>query len=254
MKILIVFREGLSGHYLKSLIDDSPGDINFRVDSWYPGIYDLGGVPYRSSDCSCLHLSHIENLDRFMTNFDLILTIQVNKKIYHACYNVFFKKVLVENLDYNEKYKTWKQDLLFWYDVSYYNIKEYHDLFLSDRRHNTISNIIEFDDILDIDYVREIFKKYLHRDLSDNMIRIINTYREKQVQHQLDHKARSMSEIISYLPESVFEESPWFASYCIFKFENSNNLAESQRLWSINDVNRPIDKKFLLSIENLYQS
>ena len=254
MKILIVFREGLSGHYLKSLIDDALVDVNFRIDPWYPGIYDLGRFDYRPSDCSCLHLSHIDDLDRFMSTVDLTLTVQVNKKIYHACYNVFFKKLLVENLDYRERYKTWKQDLTFWYDISYYNIKEYHELFLADRKHNTIPNIVEFDHILDVDYIQKIFKQYLYRDLSENMIRIVNTYREKQVQYQLDNGSRSMLEIISHLPDSVFLESPWFASYCIFKFENSNNLQESHRLWSINDVTHPIDKKFLLSIENLYQS
>jgi len=61
-----------------------------------------------------------------------------------------------------------------------------------------------------------------------------------------------MQEIVDPISDLQFEQSPWFAAYCLFKFEKNNLLAESQRLWTIDSVTSPIDKKFLLSIEHQY--
>jgi len=250
MKTLIIFREGLSGHYFKSLVDDLPVDVNFRMDPWYPGIYDQKTRPEISNeeDCVCLHKAD----KRYEQQFDLVLNILVDQKIYQAIYNVFFKKFLIEDID-PEQYKNWKNDLSFWYDKSFYNIKEYYNLLTSDWHNSQYTNKINFDNILDVNYIKEVFKKYYNRELTDNMVSIINQYRDKQLELDLTRDGNSMNSILDAVPDDKFDQSPWFASYCIFKYETNNNLNESQRLWSIDDVNAPIDKKFLLSIADKYQ-
>jgi hypothetical protein len=249
MKTLILFREGLSGHYLKSLVDDDPGVINFRVDPWYPGIYDA--TPFTIKNCVCVH-THLVDHQTLSKNFDLTLTIQVRKKLYHAIYNNFYKKYLVENPKLQDDFIHWTDNTVFWYDTTYYNIKEYFDLHQQDLATNTYKNIIEFDNLLEIDYLEQIFKHYYNKDLTENMKRIIKTYANLQLQYDLSRNETEMHDIVSILPDRVFSESPWYASYCIFKFEKNNNLHEHQRQWSVNDITKPIDKQFLIEISKKY--
>jgi hypothetical protein len=250
MKTLIIFREGLSGHYFKSLVDDLPVDVNFRMDPWYPGIYDQKTRPEDrvNEDCVCLH-----NADPvYEQQFDLVLNILVNQKIYHAIYNIFFKKFLIEDID-PEQYKNWKSNLSFWYDKSFYNIKEYYSLLTSDWNNSQYANKINFDNLLDVQYIEAIFKQYYNRKLTDNIVSIVAQYRAKQLEIVLTRDGKTMEEILAVVPDEKFNQSPWFASYCIFKYETNNNLKESQRLWSIDTVDKPIDKKFLLAIADKYQ-
>jgi len=251
MKTVIFFREGLSGHYLKSLVDDSNEQVNFRMDPWYPGIYDNQHT-VKIENCVCVH-KHLSNYKFLESCYDLTLTIQVRRKIYHSIYNNFYKKFLVENTDQQENFKNWTGNLSTWYDRTFYNIKEYYQLYQQDLIENTFSNIIEFDNLLELDYIEHLFIQYYNRPITENMKRIVNTYGQLQLQYDLSGQEQDMQDIISALPDQIFLESPWFASYCIFKYETNNNLQENQRQWSINLITKPIDKEFLLSIAHRYQ-
>jgi hypothetical protein len=258
MKTLILFREGLSGHYLKALIDDTPDAVQFRVDPWYPGIYDNPKRPkydkletLASSECHCAHRKGID-VQKALSRYDLVLSILVNRKIYHGIYNNFYKKLLVEQLDLRTRFSRWHHEPCFWYDTAFYNLKEYYHLFRHDHIENTVNNIIDFDFILELDYIREIFQKYLNRDINDNTRRLVAGYRSQQLQYDLSGDERTMEDIVDSIPDDEFTMSPWFAAYCIFKYETNNQFAESQRLWSINEINGVIDKKTLLNIATKY--
>lgn len=250
MNILILFRDGLSGHYLRALINDTPDELGFRVDPWYPGIYDNlqeSAARNASSSCHCTH-----KLSGSLSNYDLMLSILVYRKIYHAIYNHFYKKLLVEQLDLRTRFERWQQESTFWYDTAFYNIKEYYDLFRRDHVENTLPNIINFDLMLDIDYIEEIFKKYLSRPITYNTKRLVTSYGAKQLQYDLSGDEKDMKDILDQIPDDEFSKSPWFAAYCIFKYENNNHLSELQRLWSIDQIDDLIDKKILLSIATQY--
>lgn len=252
MRTLIIFREGLSGHYLKSLVDDLPVEVHFRMDPWYPGIYNVAkGKKKLNESCVCRHFSPNIGFAEFEKEFDLVLNIQPNEKIYQAVYNVFFKKVLVETFT-KEQYNNWKNDLIFWYDKSYYSIQEYFYLFDQDRNESRYSNVIDFDCLLLESYVEEIFAHYYNRPLTNNMKLIIEQYREKQLNINLTRDGLTMQEIVDPIADSDFDQHPWYASYCIFKYEFNNGLLESQRSWSIDSVKTVIDKKFLLEIQHQY--
>lgn len=258
MKTLIIFREGLSGHYLKALIDDTPDPIKFRVDPWYPGIYDNLECPKHGemktsapSECDCVHRKHID-VQKTLSRYDLVLAILVNRKIYHGIYNNFYKKLLVEQLDLKNRFARWHLEPCFWYDIAFYNLKEYYHLFQQDNVENTFGNVIDFDSILELDYIEEIFQKYLNRGINENTRRLVSSYRVQQLQYDLSGDEKTMEDIVDSIPDGEFAVSPWFAAYCIFKYETNNQLVESQRLWSINEIDDVIHKKNLLDIATRY--
>lgn len=249
MRTLIIFREGLSGNYFKSLIDDVPVNVNFRMDPWTPGLYNKNQPMVKSNDnCVCMHTTD----PLYEQQFDVVLNILADQKIYHAIFNNFFKKFLIEDID-PEQYKNWKNALPLWYDKAFYNIKEYYKLLSMDQQNSQYKNKIKFDNLLEVQYIEEVFDKYYNRKLTDNMLSIIKQYREKQLDIELSRGGNDMETIVENIPNERFDQSPWFASYCIFKYETNNGLQESQRLWSIDTVTSPIDKKFLLEIKDKYQ-
>jgi hypothetical protein len=160
---------------------------------------------------------------------------------------------LVENSSQRENFKTWTTNLSTWYDQTFYNIKEYYQIYQQDLVENTFPNVIEFDNLLDLDYIQHLLMHYYNRPLTKNIKRIVKDYSQLQVQYDLCTNGNDMKDIVSVLPDQVFRESPWFASYCIFKYETNNNLQENQRQWSIDSVTEYIDKSFLLSIASQYQ-
>lgn len=255
-KTLILFREGLSGHYLKAIINDSKKQIGFRVDPWHPGIYDDLDFDHlqRSGSlgqCACLH-PHLIDTEQYMSLYDVTLTIQVHKKIYNACYNIFHKKYLVENIEARKSFDRWQDNLSYWYDLTYYNIKEYRALYEQDLQTNKICNVVNFDRILETEYIADVLDRYFNLAMTDNRKRIIADYRSQQITYSLNKDEQDMGTIVQALPDKVFQQSPWFASYCIFCFEHNNHLSESQRLWSVDHICTPIDRQFLLDLPNQY--
>lgn len=250
---MIIFREGLSGHYLKSLIQDSDQEIDFRVDKAFIPRYQRPQKVQKKYDCECAHLKDVD-LKKAEIRYHPILTIQVYKKIYHGIYNNFHKKLIVENQNLAIDFERWHDNAKFWYDTAYYNIKEYHRLFQQDREQNVLPNIINFDHILELPYIEKIFHRYFHRDLSENIRYRVNSYAKLQMSYDLSGNETNMHDILKVIPDHEFERTPWFAAYCIFKYESAQQFNEGQRLWTIDEIDRLIDKDWLLDISNQYKS
>ena len=246
----MVFREGLSGNYLRSLIQDSDQEIDFRIDKTYTSINQ--STYTKKYACKCAHLKDIDIKTVHIT-YHPILTIQVHKKIYHGIYNNFHKKLIVENQDLNADFAHWHNNARFWYDTAYYNIEEYYRLFRKDTEQNTFPKIIDFDHILEIPYIEKIFRQYLDREISDNIRHRITAYARLQLPYDLSGNETQMCDILDIIPDHEFERTPWFAAYCIFKYEMTNQLSDSQRLWSINSIDKPVDKDWLRNISSQYR-
>jgi len=249
---LVIFREGLGGHYLKSLIEDSDQEIGFRIDQRSTPT-NLTPAPkyHKKYSCECAHLKDVD-LEQIHPNFDPILTIQVHEKIYHGIYNNFHKKLIVEDAGLAASFARWPDQAKFWYDTAFYNIKEYYMLFQQDRERNTFPNVIDFDHMLEISYIEKVFKQYLDRDISENICYRVDAYAKLQLAYDLAGKETDMHDILDVIPDPEFERTPWFASYCIFKYESANKIEEWQRLWSIDTSNQPINKDWLRNISNQY--
>lgn len=249
---LVIFREGLGGNYLKSLIEDSDQAIGFRIDQEYTLTSQTPAPQYQKKySCDCAHLKNGE-LDNVHLTYDPILTIQVHEKIYHGIYNNFHKKLIVEDSELAASFSRWPDQARFWHDTAYYNIKEYHRLFQQDRERNIFPNVVDFDHMLEVSYIEKIFRQYLHRDITENICYRVDAYARLQLAYDLTGQEIDMQNILDAIPDPEFERTPWFAAYCIFKYELANHLTEWQRLWSIDTIDQPINKDWLRNISNQY--
>ena len=238
MKTVIVFREGQSGHFLKSVIlKNNLGNVRFRMDERYPA--------------NNITLTHENNYDKHRAEFDLVLRVLPTRQIYHAIYNNFMKKLIAE--EYSALVlDTWHKDPLFWHDRCYYNIVEYHDLITADIQHNCYPNVIDFDQLLDSNYLSDVLTKYFQIDLDQDRDNIRQRYKSLQLPMDLDHLCTRMEDIVTVVPDDLLTKNPWFFSYCIHKYELVNNFTLKNRLWSINNNQQIPTKQLLLTLAQQY--
>lgn len=237
MKTLIVFREGQSGNFLRNVINDVPlSKVGFRTDEVL---------------LNSIFFTHKDDYVNQSKSFDLVLRILPEKQIYNAIYNNFMKKLLVEDMP-EFKLQDWVNNANEWYDRCYYNIKEYWELINCDIKFNQYPDVINFDRLLDEDYIASILKRYFGLELDSSRRNIVNKYRELQLGIDLHTDSKEMQEIIGPV-EHLLEENPWFFSYCVFAYETNNCYNESDRLWSIDNCIGVQNAGNLLEIAGQYK-
>jgi hypothetical protein len=238
MKTVLTFREGQSGNFFKHLLENSQVTMSFRTKDFHPTNYFN------------LTLTHQVDYNYHCKHFDQILRILPSKKIYLAIYNNFMKKLIKEQT--NDNFDDWISCPIKWYDVCYSNITEYYDLIDYDISANQYRNIIDFDQMLNLEYLNMILKKYFLTEMDESRQKILETYNKLQLQIDLDTVTTSMQSIVDPIPDELFASNPWFFSYCVFKFEKTNKFVETQRKWSINDLKGVQTKKDCLNIAQTY--
>jgi hypothetical protein len=238
MKTGIVFREGQSGHYLKSIIlNDESKNVGFRMPERYPA--------------SSITLTHNNNYKKHKLEFDQVLRILPTNRIYSAVYNNFMKKLITE--EYSAAIlNNWLSNPIYWHDRCYYNIVEYHGLITEDIHTNLYPDIIDFDQLLNRDYLSSILVRYFQSEFSENQEKIRKTYEELQLTLDLDQDSTSMIDIVDIVTDELLMKNPWFFSYCIHKYELANNLNPENRLWSINNIDQIPTKQLLLALAQQY--
>lgn len=240
MKTVIVFREGQSGHFLKSIIlKNDLADVQFRMTEHYPA--------------SNITLTHDNNYHAHCAEFDLVLRILPTRRIYSAVYNNFMKKLIPEEYSASVL-DSWHNNPVYWYDKCYYNIVEYHGLITQDMQNNCYPDIIDFDQILDANYLTHVMHKYFQINFDHGREIIRKTYQELQLPLDLDQHSTSMSDIVTAVTDDLLIKNPWFFSYCIHKYERANGLEPKNRLWSVNDIHQIPTKQLLVSLAQQYNS
>jgi hypothetical protein len=237
MKTVIVFREGQSGHYLKSIIlNDDVSNVGFRMpESWSDSIT----------------LTHNNNYKNHKAEFDQVLRILPTKRIYSAVYNNFMKKLITE------EYSTvildnWLTDPVYWHDRCYYNIVEYYELISQDIQTNNYPNIVDFDQLLDQNYLNSILPRYFNIEFDNNRETIRQKYEKLQLTLNLDQDISSMEDIVAVITDNLLMENPWFFSYCLHKYELANNFTPQNRQWSINNIEQTPTKQLLITLADQY--
>jgi hypothetical protein len=238
MKTLIVFREGQSGHYLKSIIlNNASLGIDFRMPEQH--------------DSRTVTLTHTTDYKQHISQFDLVLRILPTKKVYSAVYNNFMKKLIAEEYS-NTILDNWHNDPVYWHDRCYYNIVEYYNLITQDIQTNSYTNVIDFDQLLDKDYLNDMLVKYFQTNFDDNRETIRKTYKELQMNLDLDQNRTSMEDIVDIVTDALLMKNPWFFSYCIHKYEQANGFNPENREWSINNIIQIPNKELLLTLAQQY--
>jgi hypothetical protein len=241
MSTLVIFREGSSGQYFKALVEE----------------YPVSGVSAKMQppllDSPLVELSHTVDYVSQNQNFDQILRILPDKRIYNIIYNNFTKKLLLEQCSTLDL-STWKNNLILWYDICYANIVEYFDLISTDVNTNVYPEIINFDLITDKDYMELILKKYFDINISQNQINVIEKYKSLQLSIALEQdQSKDMKTIVEPITDQLLKSMPWFFAYCMFKYERNNQLTELDRLWSVNNFNRWQNRQDLIALAEQYQ-
>jgi hypothetical protein len=237
MKTVIVFREGQSGHYLKSIILNNKSAVEFRMPENY--------------NDSSITLTHDNNYQEHALNFDSVLRILPTKKIYSAIYNNFMKKLITEEYS-TTVLDNWQAASVYWHDRCYYNIAEYYTLITQDIKTNCYPNIIDFDQLLNSDYLTNILLKYFQIKFDNSQEKIRKTYKNLQLTIDLDHDSTGMADIVEVVTDKLLMKNPWFFSYCIHKYELANNFTPQNRLWSINNIDQTPTRHLLLTLAQQY--
>lgn len=223
MKVVIVFCEGHSGHFLRSVILSHPVAVaSFRISDNLNG--KCNGLDVR--------LTHDPNdtLDA-----DCVLRILPTCNIYNTIYNIFMKKVLMEEFPKFDL-TNWVNNPVFWYDKCYYHIQEYYHRICKDISTNTIQNVIDFDQLMDPEYLINLLRQHFHLEFDNNRHALVEKYAGFQLQVNLKNDSvLQMKDILLPITDGMLLKNPWFWAYAVFKFELNNNLTEQDRLWSVNN-------------------
>jgi hypothetical protein len=242
MKAVVVFREGQSGNFLRSVISNQPAAVaSLRInDSLRDSFNDIQVLLTHDPDD--------------LPESDCLLRILPTHNIYNACYNVFIKKILVEQFSESDM-KNWTDNLTFWYDKCYYNIREYYFKIHKDIASNTIHNTIDFDRLTDLAYLADILHVHFGLELNNNQRALAEKYAKLQLPIALtDDDTQLMQDILEPITDQMLLQNPWFWAYAVFKFEHNNNLTEQDRLWSVNDFKVPQTRNDLTQYQFLKQT
>jgi hypothetical protein len=239
MKTLVVFREGQNGNFLKLLIENyKHANVDFRISDIHPtNHFDIT-------------LTHNVDFILQKEKYDQVIRILPEKKIYLAIYNNFIKKLVREQavLDFSN----WKSHTTAWYDTCFYNIEEYYNLICSDICNNQYTDVISFDLMLDPGYMNTVLNQYFGVKLDQSRLLLLESYSNLQLKIPIDSEAVLMQDISDVISDDMFENNPWFFSYCLHKFEKANNFTEKNRKWSIDSLPGILTRQTLTDISVMY--
>jgi hypothetical protein len=240
MKTLIVFREGHSGNFLKALVQNYPADqVQHRVNELH------------FKELRDITLTHKVDLQTQSRKFNQILRILPTHNIFTAIFNNFSKKILIEMTPPGE-YEQWRNNTVLWYDRCYYNQVEYYHLIQQDIANNQYLNVVNFDRLLDIDYMSDILNHYFGQLLTDNQKELLKQYADQQLQADVNGLYKDMPAIIGNITDAMFEENPWFFANCVYRYELANDLVETQRTWTLDNCRTVQTTQDLLKLAQQY--
>jgi hypothetical protein len=235
-RTVISFDPGCSGHWLAVLISDSKVTEFFRIDV-IDNILKYTIIPYFQKLAPVTHpviVTHETDINRIRSEFcaDRVIRIRPNTYKFNALYNVFVKKYLLEEDDITQH---WPNNAAYCYNQVFEGLKDWYNIL---SRPVIMPGCVDFDfgNMFDLDKLTK-FLTEMDVEVTDDMINMHQQYLENQETLKLDvYPQESMQSIVSRIPADRFAKNPWFACYCIFCFEQSNNLTEQQRLWSIDTL------------------
>ena len=253
MRIAISFDEGCSGNFLAALLTNS--DINkfSRIDSpgnlldynSFPNFSYLDQKTYTPSALAVTHENDIK-LIKELLKVDTVIRIQPGTGLFSAIYNVFDKKhVFEKQTDVMDK---WPYHTAYCYDMTLEHLKDYYKKFTTPRNYDD-AIIFNFGDFYNKD---AIINFAINHKFTINNYKLIDSYQANQMPLLLGiPECKDMSKIVATIPDEFFLKSPWFACYCIFCFEFVNDIKESQRKWTIDDLPL-LDKNLLILLSKNY--
>ena len=230
-KIILSYREGCSGSWLGEILNvckfNSDFQVNFRQDinGVPPSIYHFSGhyddhnirsVPYDGQPFITCHCD----------NYELLKTQWPNSVVYRIMPETYVLDAIAASW---HKLKPKNFDTV---DLALEYIKNYYDLHTkTDPR---FGNVIDYGNLRDKNWIRLFVEKngLIYNQKCDMFI---DRYwaMQKKSNYRVISSGITMNEIIDTLDIS---RDIFYIAMAIFVYEKSNNLAESQRCWTINNL------------------
>ena len=228
MKTVISFSEGCSGNFLAAFLSNSKIAAEQivkarRIDGIFRGkrrdlinygqAMDLDNrIHLIGLDRFSVIITHDHNVQKIKSVLkpDQIIRIEPITGLFTAIYNVFTKKLIDD--DNEDIMKQWPSNVSYCYDKTFEHLKCYYAKF--SNRHVTADEILfDFGWIFDRSKMETFLKDI---DMTGNF-ELLERYQESQLPLLLNLPATGiMSEIVAQIPNKYFEQSPWFACYCLF--------------------------------------
>jgi hypothetical protein len=267
MRTVISFSEGCSGNFLATFITNFDVaihkhivDIN-RVDKtlrfnhinlinygWAMDIDDPS-THRKDLDNFTVIVTHSHDTQKIKStlNPDQIIRIEPVTGLFTAIYNVFTKKLIDD--DKADIMKQWPSAPSYCYDKTFEHLKFYYAKF-SNSQLTADEILFDFGWIWDLEKMNIFLKETGMTGDFD----LLKRYQASQLPLLLNlPSTNNMSEIVAQIPSTYFEQSPWFACYCLFCFELNNNLKEEQRLWTIDNLSQVLGPNDLVDLSVKYQ-
>lgn len=227
MELVISHFEGCSGNFIGHLYANKEFDLlnKFRVDLYRdPYVLAINGRDSWSAELkNCkehkILVSHQFNKELIHQTFPNAQKIAIwpYTKQMNVLWNICYKKIPVSrghNIDYY-----------------YINLKDWH---IKLQEHTPRYQCFDYGQLTNSSYVESMLKI----TLDSRQQKFFNDYWKNQLQHNLTWPIEAMpiSDIILWygLANDITD---WNIALVLYTFETINNLQESQRKWSIDNVN-----------------
>lgn len=230
-KIILSYREGCSGSWLGEILNvckfNSDFQVNFRQDinGVPPSIYHFSGYcndkprvsePYNDQPFITCHADNYELLKKQWPD-SVVYRIIPETYVLDAIAASWYK-IKPENFD--------TVDSALEYIKNYYDLHTKHD--------PRFGNVIDYGNLRDKNWVRLFVEKngILYNQKCDTFVDEYWAIQKKS-NYKVISTGLAMNEIINTLQ---MDRDVFYIATAIFVYEKSNNLSESQRCWTVDDL------------------
>ena len=240
-KIILSYREGCSGSWLGEILNvckfDSDFQVNFRQDSngFPPSIYHFSGhrddknivpAPYNGQPFITCHAD----------NYELLKSQWPDSVVYRIIPETYVLDAIAASWYKLKPENSDTVDLALEYIKNYYNLHTKND--------PRFGNMIDYGNLRDKNWIKSFVEKngIAYNQKCDGFI---DNYWaiQKKSNYKVIPSGLDMDKIINTLD---IDRDIFYVATAIFVYEKSNNLTESQRLWTIDNLTADSD---LLGLE-----
>ena len=254
VKKVILFPAGASGHFLASFLCADPSSIHpeFRLDfnqsfssvSKFCKTYE-DIVNELDSGIHLTLVSHFLEVSKLQSHESKpqVYKIYPKTNIFGWIKNVFYKKQLVETIDYSGADFTMQVDI---------HLMHIHDFYTQLKLDQDLPDklIVDFGQMYNMNYLVELYTTVNHQLPSDESLEFARQYIDKQFAPLDDCLSLNLQEIINHVnPQDKFD-----LATLIYIYEKNHNTVDRNRLWSIDDLPTTVTGsiEFLLKNEKNY--
>lgn len=175
------------------------------------------------------HYSNVSNLLEFK-NQHWLRKIYPHTNLFGWIKNVFYKKQLIENVDYSQA------SALHQFDVMFENLKDFYVQIKQDTDY-PLELTIDFGKILNLDYLIELYQEANSQTPPKEKTEFAQSYIHRQGKIINDCDCKDMIDIVKLINPTDLHD----LCILLFIYEKNHNTVDQNRNWTIQDLPTDID-------------